>query len=815
MEISDFFVSISSPNVFFAFTIASLIYVSLVFLGRNHMTTLTKETLTLWLWGEYKSTWTAQFINQFDAWFGEKHFSLRCFLRSSILSLVTVGIVSLYITESGLDSRFEAVESTPLWAYMLVGAFINIFPDYLSLLETRWLLKRFHTITSFMGQLLVLVFDFIVTSIIIWSWISIVDWMIGFQKTSAVQMFMFYSESSIFFYSTFATSIWAWLFCLSTWVMRLFSETTLKEKLETEKKPVSQLALISSILVFLFIFLLEPLNLGKSIKPTLLDKIACSIDSNSCIDISRIYQEHNEDTTATDYVRKACQNGNGAGCGLLGDAYSDGEILEQNDILAYKYYSKGCHMDNPTSCVSQGYNLQKGLGISKNPKKALEIFQQACNEGSNYGCLKLGEAYEKGLGVKKDYHIAASIYLDNCGKYIRTSPTCIKLANLYQLGLGVDKSYFMARQIYVQNCNTRSTSSCAVLGYLYQTGWGVDKDIFKSRDFYERACTADVSYPSSCTFLGYLNEMGWGFAKDFDRAKKLYFQGCEGGDTLGCVYLAFINLNEQDKSEDNLPVMYEAPTDDFPIVVPQEERIVDINLFPELDRKLCEDGKDYKVCTNLGVLYHYGYKDIIRALTFYRKGCDGGDSDGCTQLGLLYEHAFIYDELRELANSDAQAKKWYTEACENLHDARGCTRLGLLLGTNKLEVILGTTYFERGCAAGDYHGCEYLLDLLKQNCTDTDSWSCAGLGNLYINGLGVVRDHLKAISIFEKACSNEDKDSCLELARGYKYGIFYIDDEFKEDASKAKLFYDRACELSEVVDVCPKIKQEIQPDSVD
>ena len=116
----------------------------------------TYAALTLWLKGDYESTWSEQFCGLFDAVFTDRHLSLRCFLRSSIASIISVFLLYVLFAEIGGDAlkdRFaEEFQSVSLWQALLLGAVINIIPDYLSLYETRWLLHRLEKITSLWGQ---------------------------------------------------------------------------------------------------------------------------------------------------------------------------------------------------------------------------------------------------------------------------------------------------------------------------------------------------------------------------------------------------------------------------------------------------------------------------------------------------------------------------------------------------------------------------------------------------------------------------------------------------------------------------------------
>ena len=83
----------------FALGVASAFYFAVLWFGKHHLSQESKDTLTLWLWGEYESTWSHHFCNLFDAVFGARHLSLKCFLRSSLVSVVAVLLLYVLFAE--------------------------------------------------------------------------------------------------------------------------------------------------------------------------------------------------------------------------------------------------------------------------------------------------------------------------------------------------------------------------------------------------------------------------------------------------------------------------------------------------------------------------------------------------------------------------------------------------------------------------------------------------------------------------------------------------------------------------------------------
>ena len=183
--------------------------------------------------------WPSLFAAAFDKLFGEKHWSWKCFRRSAVASVLSVGIVfgiywSIYgnVGESfwglGDDGPSPTALMSGLPAILLLAA-LNVAPDFVSLLQTRWVLRWCP------GWALV-VLDGVATAVIAgavflvihvglfgmvghgsfdpaWSGIftAIPENLYGLISLDP-ELSMFGVTLGIFFYSTFLTSIWLWLY---------------------------------------------------------------------------------------------------------------------------------------------------------------------------------------------------------------------------------------------------------------------------------------------------------------------------------------------------------------------------------------------------------------------------------------------------------------------------------------------------------------------------------------------------------------------------------------------------------------------------
>jgi len=130
----------------------------------------------------------------FDTVFGEEGFSWKRLIRSSIASLLSVLLLYILFTRVLDVLGTRTLGALDLLQVVLLGAMINIIPDYLSLMETRWLLGRFRKVTCFFGQLLLLIVDFIFTIVIIFLMISAYSWFFNDGRIpTAIELFALFS----------------------------------------------------------------------------------------------------------------------------------------------------------------------------------------------------------------------------------------------------------------------------------------------------------------------------------------------------------------------------------------------------------------------------------------------------------------------------------------------------------------------------------------------------------------------------------------------------------------------------------------------
>lgn len=149
---------------------------------------------------------------------------------------------------------------------LITASILNLVPDYISLLETRYVIRRMSGERSMVRILFFLAIDFAFTFTIAFVayslfFIFFYRWEVG----EALRCFLAHTlalsspdypaiPSGIFFYSTFFTSVWVWLYTLSGFIVKLgeylgVGFSWLKAILDIKNKPLRSMGLILDILI--------------------------------------------------------------------------------------------------------------------------------------------------------------------------------------------------------------------------------------------------------------------------------------------------------------------------------------------------------------------------------------------------------------------------------------------------------------------------------------------------------------------------------------------------------------------------------------
>lgn len=523
-----------------------------------HLSPSAKERFTYWLAGAYESSWSTEFCKLFDAVFGEKHFSLKCFLRSSLASIASVIVIFLLFDSVLGVLGTRTVEAIDFWDVVIVGAVLNIVPDYLSLIETRYIIGKIHSIKKITSQLIILFLDILFTGIIISIIIVLYTSFLLSESVSIAELMGIFSRYSLFFYSTFFTSVLVWIYLTSTWFMRIFSRTPIFDILNTEKEPIHVSAFVGSVVILSACMLLKPV-----IEPTKdgvpwIDEQLCEFNPELCKHVLRMSDDEKQ---ALRHLITACLGSNDERCVEAGDSFSSG-----NTQRVFELWKSACADDIAIGCSSVGYFYLKGLVPSPNEEAVMGFFERgcsggylpscinlagmlvshsndqediryafnlykfACDNGSAHGCSKLGTMFEHGRGATQDYFRAGDLYQLSCN--LEFLPGCVNLGLIYESGLGRAQNFEKAVSLYTNACRRGAPSGCGRLGDAYMNGRSVMRDPVEATKYFGIAC--DGGFAPACTNLAFNYRWGRGVKTDRDSALHFYKKACDLGQQVGC-----------------------------------------------------------------------------------------------------------------------------------------------------------------------------------------------------------------------------------------------------------------------------------------
>jgi len=219
------------------------------------------------------------FRKMFEFVFGENHFSWKCFLRSTIASLFLFALFyrNLYFTTEVAD--FDIAGREMLLSMIPFILFTSIVPDYISLYQTRYILSKFEDGSSFKKTISLLLIDFILTFTIVsfflitatfifksqmwdmfvfdfketWNSIKTRD---NYEQVMNGSSYGIYFPYGLFIASAFFTSIWLWLYLLTSTAFRLIAlpKETLqisKKIFNIEKEPIKCLGQLIIVLIII------------------------------------------------------------------------------------------------------------------------------------------------------------------------------------------------------------------------------------------------------------------------------------------------------------------------------------------------------------------------------------------------------------------------------------------------------------------------------------------------------------------------------------------------------------------------------------
>jgi|SRR5476649_212889 hypothetical protein len=228
----------------------------------------TKLEIAVWLLGvkvgQKVEPWPDTFAKVFDRVFGEKHLSWKCLWRSTLFAYAGLIMVGVFVDWS---YRWQLVTLDYWWDTLQFGFIGNVLPDFVSLLETRYVLGIMQRTTSAVLHFGWVVVDLALTSAIslltahlilsVWWPDSPLSWRWSFSAILGHPKDFHQNHSWLsFVIPPFLTSIWLWLYAGSGFILKAARRFDIgfewfNRKFDIEKKPLQSIGLVAGALVAL------------------------------------------------------------------------------------------------------------------------------------------------------------------------------------------------------------------------------------------------------------------------------------------------------------------------------------------------------------------------------------------------------------------------------------------------------------------------------------------------------------------------------------------------------------------------------------
>ena len=179
-------------------------------------------------------------------------------------------------------------------------------------------------------------------------------------------------------------------------------------------------------------------------------------------------------------------------------------------------------------------------------------------------------------------------------------------------------------------CKKGNVNACQIVGFEYQR----KNNPQKAAEFFALGCPLNKKKNlTSC------NDAGFNYQQigDYQNMLKYYTIACDNNYPLGCYNLGYVYDTGNSQPQDILLAQeyYNKACytkNGYYPACGNLARIYLLQYKEELSKQAAEYGcknNDGLSCYNLGVIYHYNYKDLNMANSFYKKACRLGFNQAC------------------------------------------------------------------------------------------------------------------------------------------------------------------------------------------
>jgi TPR repeat protein len=98
--------------------------------------------------------------------------------------------------------------------------------------------------------------------------------------------------------------------------------------------------------------------------------------------------------------RRACNDGDAAGCDEASRAAEEGRGMIANQGQADQLAEQACRLGFARACLRLGDRFERGVGTFTDPARSAAFYQLGCDRNEANSCVRLGKQYEEGRGVR-------------------------------------------------------------------------------------------------------------------------------------------------------------------------------------------------------------------------------------------------------------------------------------------------------------------------------------------------------------------------------------------------------------------------------
>jgi hypothetical protein len=476
------------------------------------------------------ASWQEGFIDRFDQWFGRLFHSFKGFFCSCVISVLSVLLVAVALWIYLPARVFWTNPDPDLFRFIIIGALINIVPDYLSLRLTRVWIGFMARYRAFWAQVVLITVDLGSSAFIIWSSLTIVRYFRGEPGISILEMAVLFSPYSAYFYSTFTTSLAALVFFLVIAARRLvlsyfvrlgtlYARKSIDSTLSRRKAPFRILAVSLFFVTFPLFFVALVAVSPSSSGVTKLDAFLCGkFGQRLCLYATRLSLD---DASRLVMLRRACDGTLTLECVESAEAIVDLPRPEMERLMTY-----ACDLDEPDGCLVAG-RMAFAAGDNASGRT---YYGRACDLGQGSAC-NIAQQTDPGSDGPSNQSTGQRLVQLEMSCDDGGGVECALASRLMSEIEGGLSDAAMDRM--QQACDLGMSSACAEIGVWYLQGVRGDVDIARGRAFIAYGCANGAADGCMRLVTVWMSE-GFQNLVQADLAVLMARSACVGRDELGC-----------------------------------------------------------------------------------------------------------------------------------------------------------------------------------------------------------------------------------------------------------------------------------------